>query len=291
MSAEAAGCDAIPDLPVEPVSGGHAAASNTFAAFPRQDAIEAVGPYKWLLANVSGCCNQFAFVPDTEPARARTLATIDAATAVGFTTTGTADISASDDATRYSEILDLEAPGATFASTGLGRDSTMLLRQAAAGRAADVKVWYCDASCYDAAFLADGGDAIDGEYVGIETAPFSDRAEIGAMRTYIRLSAKAGDDTSYAGLRAFVTGMLFEDAAKQMIDDHGDNGLTRVNLLAALSGIHDFTAGGIVGSTDVASGTPTGCSVLLQVVDGHFKRVNPADKTAFDCGSQNLVEL
>jgi hypothetical protein len=111
------------------------------------------------------------------------------------------------------------------------------------------------------------------------------------MRTYFRLTGRAGDDASYEGLRAFVTGMLFEDAAKQMIDDHGDNGLTRVHLLDALGGIHDFTAGGIVGSTDVASGTPNGCSVLLHVVDGRFKRVNPADKAALDCGSQNLVEL
>jgi len=291
-SAEGAGCGAIPDLPVEPVAGDHATASNTFAAFPRQAGIEPVGPYKWLLDNLSGCCNQFVLVPDTEPGRAHTLATIDAATAVGFTTAGTSDISASDDAARYTEILDdLEAAGTSFAASGLGRDSTMLLRQAAAGRAPDVKAWYCDASCYDAVFLADGGDAIDGEYLAIETAPFSDRSEIGAMRTYIRITGRAGDDTSYAGLRAFATGMLFEDAAKQIIDEEGENGLTRARLLDSLASIHDFSAGGIVGSTDVATGTPNGCSVLLQVVDGHFKRVNPTDKGVLDCGSQNLVEL
>ncbi len=291
-SAEGAGCGAIPDLPVEPIAGEHANASNTFAAFPRQGGIEAVGPYKWLHDNVVGCCDQFVLVPDSGPERDRTLASIDGATSAEFTTAGTADVAADDDATRYEEILDdIEATGANFVASGLGRDSTTLLRQTATGRAADVQVWYCDASCYDAAFVADGGDAIDGEYVAIETAPFSDRSAVSSLRTYIRITTRAGEDTSYAGLRAFVSGLLFEHAAEQVIDEEGENGLTRTRLLDALATVHDFNAGGIIGSTDVATGTPNGCYVLLQVDDGRFKRVNPGDKGLLDCGSQNLVEL
>ncbi|MEX0665908.1 MAG: ABC transporter substrate-binding protein [Acidimicrobiia bacterium] len=291
-AADALGCAAIPDLPVEPIAADHATASTTFAAFPRQPGIEAVGPYKWLLANVPGCCSQFVLVPDTDPARARTLAAIDAAVAAGFTTAGSVDVTGSDDAARYTEIVDeIETNGATFASSGLGPDSTRLLREATAARGPDVAAWYCGAQCYDASFLADGGDAIDGEYVAIETALFSDRSEISLLRSYVRISNRAGDDTAYEGLRAFVAGLLFESGAEQVIDEHGDNGITRVRLFEALAGINDFTAGGIVGPTDVASGTPTGCYVLMQVSDARFDRVNPADKGVIDCGSQNLVEM
>ncbi|MSO79484.1 MAG: hypothetical protein EXQ79_07730 [Acidimicrobiia bacterium] len=291
-SAESAGCALIPDLPVQPIASDHSTASNTFAAFPRQEGIEAVGSHAWLLANVAGCCNQFVLVPDADPERTHTLASIDAGVTAGFTTAGSVDVSASDDAIRYAEILDeMEAAGVTFATSGLGRDSTVLLRTTAAGRAPDVTAWYCDANCYDNAFLADGGDAVDGQYVAIETAPFSDRSEIGALRTYLRITKRLDHEASYAGLRAFATGMLWEAATKQVVDDQGDNGLTRTRLLEALATIHDFTAGGIAGPTDVATGTPNGCYALLRVVDGAFERANPTDKGALDCGSQNLVEL
>jgi hypothetical protein len=92
-------------------------------------------------------------------------------------------------------------------------------------------------------------------------------------------------------LRAFVAGVLFESAAERVIDEHGENGLTRVRLFDALAAIQDFTAGGIVGPTDVASGTPNGCYVLTRLEEGRFTRVNPDDKAVIDCGAQNLVEL
>jgi hypothetical protein len=291
-AADALGCAVIPDLPVETFDDGHATASTTFAAFPRQPGIEAIGPYKWLLENTPGCCGQFVLVPDTEPARARTLERIDAAVAAGFTTAGTTDVNGSDDAARYTEIVDdIETGAATFVSSGLGAESTQLLRTAATGRAPDVAVWFCDARCYAPSFVADGGDAVDGQYVTVETALLSDRSEIQALRAYVRNSNRAGHDPSYEGLRAFVAGMLFENAAERVIDDDGENGLTRVRLFDALAGIQDFTAGGIVGPTDVASGTPNGCYVLTQVQEGRFARVNPADKAVIDCGAQNLIEL
>lgn len=286
------GCGSIPDLPVEANDPGRAASSNTFTAFPRQPGIVAVGPYRWLLDSISGCCAQFALVPDVDPFRTRTLDTVEALETVGITTAGTADVTISDDVPRYTEIVDeIEAAGTTFAWSGQGASSTILLRQAAAGRAADVTAWYCDDACYDPAFPVNGGPDVEGQYVGIETAPFSDRSDIGPLRAYLRITTRAGGDPSYEGLRAFATGLLFEHAVKRVIDEHGDNGIMRTRLFEALAEIHDFTAGGIIGPTDVASGTPSGCFVLTQVANGDFERVNPVDKAAFDCAPENLVEL
>jgi hypothetical protein len=288
----ASGCGAIPDLPVEAVNEGHIGGEKSFAAFPRRTTTVAVGPYRWLLDNVPGCCKQYVLVPDAGPERTRTLAEVDAAGAVGFTSAGTADVSPSDPPARYDDIVaEIEDTGATFGASGLGRDSTVLLRQAAAGHAAEVKAWYCNASCYDSAFLADGGDAIEKQYVSIETTPFGDRSSVGSLRTYVRTTVQAGDGASYPGLRAYVAGLLFEQVAKQVVTDHGKDGLTRVRLLDALAAVHDFAAGGIVGPTDVGARTPNGCYVLVKVRDGRFTRINPADKGALSCGAGNLVEL
>jgi hypothetical protein len=152
-----------------------------------------------------------------------------------------------------------------------------------------VTAWFCDHSCYEQQFLADGGDAIEGQFVAIEATPFTDRLEVPKLRSYLRVTARAEEEESYPGLRAFVAGLLFEQAAKGVIDAEGNDGLTRAGLLDALSGTHDFTAGGIVGATDVGERAPTGCYVLLQVVEGKFKRVNPAEKGELSCGADNLV--
>jgi hypothetical protein len=83
--------------------------------------------------------------------------------------------------------------------------------------------------------------------------------------------------------------LLFERAAKDVVDADGLDGLTRVRLLDALAGIHDFDAGGIVGPTDVGARAANGCYVLLQVKDGKFVRVNPAEKGALACEPDNLL--
>jgi hypothetical protein len=286
------GCGAIPDLPVEPVAPAHAVAENAFAVFPREPAVEAVGPYKWLLANVDECCSQFWVVPDLEPDRTRTLATIDAAAAVGFETAGTVDLGDNDPPEpTYDEIAEqVVDSGATFVASGLDASSTLELRQAAID-ATGVRAWFCDSSCYDPSLVADDGASLDDEYVAIETAPFSDRLEVPGVRAYLRATRRADHDPTYEGLRAFSAGLLFEHAVERIVDEHGENGLTRVHLLEALGGIDAFTADGIVGPTNVAAGAPTGCYVLLQVRDGKLARVNPDAVGSLDCGPQNLQTI
>jgi flagellar hook-associated protein 2 len=51
--------------------------------------------------------------------------------------------------------------------------------------------------------------------------------------------------------------MLFEQVARQVVSEGGSDGLIRVALIAALRDVTAFTAGGILGATDVANGTLT----------------------------------
>jgi hypothetical protein len=290
---ESAGCGAIPDIPVEAVAPSRQVAANTFAAFPRRPATVATGAFAWIKANVPGCCAQYWLVPDQGAARDRTFADVDGAAKIGFDTVGTVDVTAADPPSRYDEIVQEIVDGdATFAASGLGPESTVLLRQAAtAASATENRTFYCSADCYDAGFLTDGGGDIEDQLVGIETVPFSDRTVVASLKSYFKGSAKSGSDPSYEGLRAFVAGLLFEQAAEQLVDEDGANGLTRVRLLEILGSIHDFSAGGIVGTTDVGARQPNGCSVVLEVRNGKFVRQNPATKGQLDCGPQNLTEI
>jgi Periplasmic binding protein len=289
--AGAVDCAAIPDLPVE-ATPDHGAAANTFAAFPRNALTVAAGPYRWMVGNVDGCCQPFTLVPDSEPARARTLTMITAAQSAGFESGDTADVSASDGPDRYTEIVgQIDESASTFAESGLGLQSTVLLRQAAGGSAPGVKAWYCDARCYDSSFVAGGGAAVEDELIGIETTPFTDKDQVDALRAYIHTTKHAGVQPTYTGLRAYVAGLLFERSAKAVVDASGNDGLTRVRLLDTLAGIHDFDGGGIIGTTDVGARTPTGCSVLLRVHNGRFTRTNPSAKGSLDCAPDNLVRI
>jgi len=289
---ESAGCAAIPDLPLEAVSPPHQIAANAYAAFPRRPATVTAGQFTFISGSTPGCCSQYWLVPNAGAARDRALAEADGAAKVGFDTAGTADVAPSDPASRYDEIVqDIIDTNATFGASGLSPQQTILLRNAATiAGTPNVKAWYCSSQCYDSALLG-GGNDVEDQLIAIETTPFGDRMVVASLRTYIKATNKAGNDPTYTGLRAFVAGLLFEQAAKQVVDAHGPDGITRVRLLDVLAGIHDFSGGGIVGPTDVGARQPNGCYVLLKVKNGHFTRLNPADKGQLDCGPQNLAEI
>jgi ABC-type branched-subunit amino acid transport system substrate-binding protein len=281
----------IPDLPVETTSTDHAEHASTYAAFPRRAGVASVGPYHWLRTELDDCCAQYVLVPADGPDRAPTETAIDAAAAAGFDTVATPDVALDAPSTEYDALAqDLVASGATFAASGLGPDSTLELRRAAVRAGAnDVAAWYCDDRCYDPTFSVNA-DA-EGQYSAIETVPFGDRRDVAELRAYLRATARNEDPFTYAGLRAYVAGVLFEEAAAAALAEHGDDGLTRARLLESLASIDAFTGRGLVGATDVGGRTPNGCYALLQVESGRFARVSPAERGSLDCGADNLVVL
>ncbi len=281
----------IPDVAVEAVAPEHADNVTTYAAFPRREAIASVGPYHWFQDELDDCCAQYVLVPAEGPDRVATERAIHAAEQIGYTTAAAPDVPLDAPESEYDAYAaDLVASRASFAASGLGPDSTLELRRAAARTGgSEVQAWYCDARCYDATFAAEA-DA-DGQHTAIETVPFGDRKEVPELRAYLAAAARTGDPHTYAGLQAYVAGLLFEDGVEAVVAQHGEDGLTRERLLAALGEIDAFTGGGLVGPTDVGARTPNGCFVLLQVTDGRFARVEPAERGSLDCGADNLVVL
>jgi ABC-type branched-subunit amino acid transport system substrate-binding protein len=281
----------IPDLPARTNSDAHAQAANTFAVVPSRDTSRLVGGYKWLLDQVPGCCAQYAVLPTAPDRQAAAMREVDAANSVGFTLTDTTQLT--DDAVQsdYDPVVQsIIAKQANMAWSFLGYQSTVNLRKAAAGKnVAGVKAWFCLDQCYTHNLLVQGGAAVNGEYVQIPVNPFEESRSIPAMASYLRYSKKAGVSPSTTGVESFAAGMLFEQVARQLVVDNGSDGLTRAGVIGALRGVHAFTAGGILGTTDVAEGAPNGCYAMLQVRSKHFVRVYPATRATLSCGKENLL--
>lgn len=71
---------------------------------------------------------------------------------------------------------------------------------------------------------------------------------------------------------------------------HGVNGLTRKNLLAALSDVHDFNADGLLAPIDLGGRKVTQCHVLLQIQNGDFVRIDPKKPGTYACSPKNVIE-
>jgi len=279
----------IPDLPTRALSSAHRAAPNTYAVVPTSSTKVQVGGFKWLLANVQGCCKQYVIASTNQAAAAETQKSANAAVSVGFTDAGGTQLATDAPQSAYTPIVDaMKANGATFGRSDLPFSSTIKLRtEAATQNFTSVKAWYCLAQCYTPTFLDQGGANIEGQFVQIGTNPFEDASTIAAMKRYIT----AGGPQNEVGLEGYSAGLLFETAAKQVVLDDGKNGLTRAALLATVAEIDDFTAGGILGVTQVGARVPNGCFVMMKVQSGKFVRAEPATHNQLSCGDQNLLTV
>ena len=185
----------------------------------------------------------------------------------------------------------IRANHSNYAQCTLQFSCTVLLRKEAAlqGLTSQVKVWDC-ATCYDKKFLQEGGADVDGEYVDTSYLPFYDAREQHANRmlaNFVHYTGKNKIDG--LGVGAWAAAVAFRDAVNAAIRTHGINGLTRVNLLAALNTIHKFDADGIIAPIDLAGRKTSDCHVLTQVRQGRFVRVQPTRPGTFDCNPKYLI--
>ncbi len=280
----------IPELATRVYTAAHQALTNSYAVIPSRSGTVAVGAFRQLLTTASGCCRQFVLTPIGEPTHGIVQAQTRGAAAIGFTTAATPAVPATAGPAEYKKLVaQLVADQATFARSGLGAASTVLLRKAAAENPGSsvVKAWYCDQTCADPPFLSDGGAAVQSQYVDVPANPLSDQGSVPAIATYVQASQQFGGPT-LAGLESNAAGLLFQQVVKQVVASDGTNGITRSRVLAAVATVHGFTAGGILGTTDVGARQPTGCFALLQVQNGQLARVVPTAPGQLNCGSQNL---
>ncbi len=147
-------------------------------------------------------------------------------------------------------------------------------------------IWQCTLACYYDKSFVDAGDAVNREYMALGFLPFAETGANKMTANFVKYVGKAKLN-GFASW-GFTTGLLFEQAAKAVVQKDGKNGLTRASLMAELKGIHDFNADGMVATTDVGNKVPSNCFMLEQFKNGKFVRTYPTKKGTFDCKASNI---
>jgi Periplasmic binding protein len=162
------------------------------------------------------------------------------------------------------------------------RADVLLRREAQVQGVTSVKVWDCALQCYDRRLIEEGGDAVEGQYVSLFFIPFEEARQNKSVNNYLK-NLESRDDADGFGAQAWTTGLFFRDVINRIVEANGNNGLTRARFLEEAAKIHDFTADGMLGPTDVGARKIGPCGVILQVKAGKFVRVHPKKKGTFDC--------
>jgi Periplasmic binding protein len=173
--------------------------------------------------------------------------------------------------------------GSTYFLNNVDYKANVLMRREAQVQGVtSVKVWDCALQCYDRRTIEEGGDAVENQYVSLFFIPFEESRQNKSVNNYLK-NLESRDDADGFGAQAWTTGLFFRDVVNNVAKAHGDNGLTRARFLEEAAKVHEFTADGMLGPTDVGGRKISPCGLIMQVKDGKFVRVHPKKKGTFDC--------
>jgi ABC-type branched-subunit amino acid transport system substrate-binding protein len=187
-------------------------------------------------------------------------------------------------------IQQIKASGSTYVYVDVTTPSMVLMRREAQLQGVNsVKVWECNSGCYDPNFYKQGGATVNGTYASLVDLPYETDYKVNPTlgKLVSQLGGVANLDNN--GLNSFVMALLFQDAVQKVIAKGVT--LNRASLFGALSDEHSFDADGIIGPTDIGNRDASACSVLVQLENGAWQRVDPVKPGTFDCGSANLATI
>jgi hypothetical protein len=186
--------------------------------------------------------------------------------------------------TAYTPLVQaIKQSNSTYALNNVDYKADVFLRKEAQVQGVStVKVWDCALQCYDRRLLEEGGDAVEGQYVSLFFIPFEEAKQNKSVNNYLK-NVGGKDNADGFGAQAWTAGLFFRDVVNNVVKADGNNGLTRARFLEEAGKIHDFTADGMLGPTDVGGRKVSPCGVILQVKNGKFVRVSPSKKATLDC--------
>jgi hypothetical protein len=186
-------------------------------------------------------------------------------------------------------VQSLQRDGVEYVENYSAATSLALAQKEARIQGITVKAWNCTTACYSDAYLKEAGDVAEGTYVWTPEVPREETSANKGVATMVKAIGKDKID-GFAEL-SWEAALLFRDAVNALVKAKGENALTRANLLETLSSIHDFTADGVRGPTDVGTHTISSCFALIQVKNGKFVRVHPQKKGTLDCSKSNIARV
>ena len=186
----------------------------------------------------------------------------------------------------------LKQYNSNYARNGLDYSGNVLERkEAQAQGVTSVKVWDCSVQCYDKRLITTGGSAVANQYVWLNLLPLEDKDSNAQLQAMFKYEAQMGKTPDGFGEIAWLAGGIFAQAVNNVVETKGPNALTRPNLIAAIKGIHDFTGGGMMPSTDIGGKKGSTCLVGMQVQGGKFVRIDPTTPGQFDCDNNKTVTV
>ena len=203
------------------------------------------------------------------------------------------DLSSRAPQSEYTPVAqEIKDKSSTYAQSAGPFNTTVALRKEAKLQGVDsVKVWDCGTQCYDPRMIEQGGVDIEGQFADTLYLPFFNAADRKANKMAASFYKSVGADNvgQLGAPYSWIAAVAFRDAVNVVVKQHGVNGLTRKNLLAALNGIHEFDADGFYSGVDLAGRTIGPCHVLNQVKNGKFVRIQPTKPGTFDCPEGGVV--
>ena len=183
-------------------------------------------------------------------------------------------------------ILDMRGRNVQYITAVADYSSIVRIQQAMRQQnyVPEVRDW--NSVVYDAGYIAQGGQAVEGSLFFINTTMFEEAAGNAEMQLYLSWLRKVapGAKPTYFGIYAWSAGRLFEEAMKKA----GPN-LKRAGLIEALKGIHQWSGNGLHATHDVGAKIPADCFLYAKVQGGKFVRVEPAQ--GFSCDKGGLYKF
>ncbi len=130
-----------------------------------------------------------------------------------------------------------------------------------------------------------GGATVNGTYVSLHNLPYLSEYKSDAALSQLVTQVGGVSNLNNNALNAYEMALLFRDTAKKAAAPD------RQTLFAALKKETSFTADGIIGPTNVASGLLSACIVIAQLQNGMWQRVYPAKAGTSDCASGNVTQI
>ncbi|HKF91519.1 MAG TPA: ABC transporter substrate-binding protein [Acidimicrobiia bacterium] len=242
------------------------------------------GAAKYFTKRNKGLHGVFTLAGDLKSTVNAALPLVETYKSLGVKSDGEFKVSGLSPQAAYTPIVQaIKQNGSTYALNNVDYKADVFLRREAQVQGANtVKVWDCALQCYDRRLLEEGKDAVEGQYVSLFFIPFEEAKQNKSVSDYLK-NVGGRDKADGFGAQAWTAGLFFRDVVNNVVKADGDNGLTRARFLEEAAKVHDFTADGMLGPTDVGGRKVSPCGVILQVKNGKFVRVSPKKKGTLDC--------
>jgi hypothetical protein len=284
----------LPDVPVLQTEIAHQCSPISYAVIvvgldcATRDAAQKkvtirTGPGKYYTKRNKSLHGVFTLAGDLKSTVNAALPLVEGYKSLGVKSDGEFKVSGLSPQAAYTPIVQaIKQNGSTYVLNNVDYKADVFLRKEAQLQGVNtVKVWDCALQCYDRRLLEEGGDAVEGQYVTLFFVPFEEAKQNKSVSNFIKNVGR--DNADGFGAQAWTAGLFFRDVVNKVVEADGKDGLTRARFLEEAATIHDFTADGMLGPTDVGGRKVSPCGAILQVKNGKFVRVHPKKKGTLDC--------